>query len=99
MRRTCTGLVRGWEKLLSGLASLFCLSLPGSLAMFCIPSVHLKHMFDSPEEVVERGGGLLAPHQVVEGGVPHHPLHDVGVVGVSPPTKEVVHLPAPPLSE
>ena len=49
---------------------------------------------DSPEEVVERGGGLLAAHQVVEGGVAHHALHDGR--GVPPPAQEVVHLPAPP---
>ena len=49
---------------------------------------------DSPEEVVERCGGLLAAHQVVEGGVAHHALHDGG--GVPPPAQEVVHLPAPP---
>ena len=52
---------------------------------------------DSPEEVVERGGRLLAAHQVVEGGVAHHALHDGR--GVTPPAQEVVHLPAPPHPE
>ena len=39
-----------------------------------------------PEQVVD---GLLAAHQVVEGGVAHHPLHG----GVPPAAQEVVDLP------
>ena len=48
--------------------------------------------------MVGRRRSLLAAHQVVEGGVAHHPLHEVAV-GVSPAAQEVVHLPAPPLPE